>query len=550
MSTTDPKEGRSSGAYEMDGQRVGSGPMAILLPPDEVVWHEARKLIVDKNARVEDLAVCASQDPVIVLELLKTANALFFSGGRHAIVSARNAIVRLGSDVVLDCLATLDERKKIEDEDIRYWVEAHRSRCRRTGILARMLAEISAKTLADECHTAALLLHVGEMLAVMHLGTGYVKLAEELSRSGVLYRLANDHRFDVEQVGLTYLTRSGIPQLLLFAIDRNATSKSPDKTVMKPVVSGASELVEAFDSNRWEKLAPGRTLPPKSALRLLGLQESQYLKLYERASQYLYSERDEEARRKQKEVALLSADTAAATPVVVETPSAPPAQPPSFQSEIELLMAAAAAHQEEVIPEVEEKADEFSLKKEKKPSIAPRVDAPRTISVPESKHAGASTKINTIVTALEGATSSEELLSSLLDLLVTPGPFQKSALIVISHDKKNAIVVAARGPQIGNGQRLVLEDPLSPLAQCFSKVQSFGSVMSTTSPFGSRSFAVAPIDADHDTPVALYADCGNNSTITFEARRVFRTVVDVLNQKLPLLPGGIPVELDETSARD
>lgn len=515
---------------------MGSGPMAILLPPHETVWHEARKLIADKNARVEDLAVCASQDPVIVLELLKTANALFFSGGRQAIVSARNAIVRLGSDVVLDCLSTLDERKKVADEDIRYWLEVHRSRCRRTGILARMLAELAAKTLADECHTAALLLHVGEMLAVMHLGGTYVKLAEEQTRSAVLYRLANDHRFDVEQVGVTYLTRSGIPQLLLFAIDRNTTIKSPDKTVMKPIVAGASELVEAFDSNRWEKIAPGRTLPPKSALRLLGLPENQYLKLYERASQYLYSERDEEARRKQQEIAL--AVVADAPVEVISTPSLPEA---SFQDEIALLMAAA---REEEVQEPEDQ-DEFSLKREKKPAIAPRVEAPRPINVPQSKHAGASNRINTIVTALEGAASSEELLSTLLDLLVTPGPFQKSALIVISHDKKNAIVVAARGPEIGNGQRLAIEDPLSPLAQCFSKVQSFGSVMSTTSPFGSRSFAVAPIDADHDTPVALYADCGNHSTITFEARRVFRTVVDVLNQKLPLLPGGIPVELVE-----
>lgn len=131
--------------------------------------------------------------------------------------------------------------------------------------------------------------------------------------------------------------------------------------------------------------------------------------------------------------------------------------------------------------------------------------------------------------------------------MLVDGPYEKSALIVVSKDRKHAIVVAARGPNIGNGQKIELNDPLSPLAQCFSKVQSFSNRINEASPFGCKSFALAPIDADHDTPVALYADCGNDAALTFEARRVFRTVVNLLNQKLPTIPGGIPVELAETS---
>jgi len=144
---------------------------------------------------------------------------------------------------------------------------------------------------------------------------------------------------------------------------------------------------------------------------------------------------------------------------------------------------------------------------------------------------------------MESAQNSEELLESLLSALVDQGPFEKTALIVVSKDRRNAIVVAARGPNIGNGQRLVLDDPLSPFSQCLSKIQSFGREGSATSPFGSKTFAVAPIEAAHETPVALYADCGNEGAITFEARRIFRTVVDLVNEKIKTLPGGIPVEL-------
>jgi hypothetical protein len=143
----------------------------------------------------------------------------------------------------------------------------------------------------------------------------------------------------------------------------------------------------------------------------------------------------------------------------------------------------------------------------------------------------------------ENSKSSEELLSSLLAKLIDEGPFEKTALIVVSKDRLHALVVAARGPNIGPGQRIALNDPLSPLAQCFSKVQSFGNRENEASPFGSKAFAVAPIDADHDTPVALYADCGTEGSISFEARRIFRNVVDLLNQKLPHIPGGIPVEV-------
>ena len=159
----------------------------------------------------------------------------------------------------------------------------------------------------------------------------------------------------------------------------------------------------------------------------------------------------------------------------------------------------------------------------------------------------ASKKAKAIVSAfldiMNSAEKSEDLLSQILAKLVDSGPFQKSALIVVSKDRTKALVVAARGPNIGNGQELDISDPLNPLAQCFSKVQSFGNKKNKCSPFGSKSFALAPIDADHTTPVALYADCGNEGSISFDARRVFRTVVEILNEKLPNIPGGIPVEL-------
>lgn len=136
------------------------------------------------------------------------------------------------------------------------------------------------------------------MLAVAHFQDEYVKLAEEHARSGVNYRLNQTMQFDVDKMGLTYLRRMGIPEVLIFAIDRESKSRTPERAVMKPLCLSAAELVDAFDANRWEKLAPGKRLPPKSAIRMLQINDSQYLKIYERTSEYLFSAKMLEERRK------------------------------------------------------------------------------------------------------------------------------------------------------------------------------------------------------------------------------------------------------------
>ncbi|MCO6429474.1 MAG: HDOD domain-containing protein [Deltaproteobacteria bacterium] len=549
-------------AKNAEGQADGSkavGPFQVEFPSDLAVWAQARRLVGDGNSRVDDLATCASQDPVIVMELLKISNAMYFSAGRQPITSTRTAIQRLGSEVVLKTLDKMHERVQIENKEVSGWFEIHRSRCRRTAIIARVLAESQAKQLADECQVVGSFLYVGEMLAAIYLAEKYAMLADEMPRASLNYRLSQDFKFDVERMGIQYLRRNGIPEALLFAIDREGRSKSAERAVMKPLCMAAGELVEAFDSNKWDKFAPGKQLPPKSAVRMLGLGESQYLKIYERISEYLFAARVTDEKKKRGG----DAPPVSATSITVSAPSSPvnstPTDQEALQSEIEDILQSThddlepvkmeAAPKKEVEtqqaaqPASKQEDDQFSLSQPKPKANPRRTGKTKIIAPPKLVNSNAEAVVSSIADVLNSATNSEQLLSEILAMLVDSGPFNKSALIVVSKDRKKAIVVAARGPNIGNGQKLDLDDPLNPLAQCFSKVQSFGNKKSAVSPFGSRSFAVAPIDADHETPVALYADCGNEGAISFEARRVFRTVVEILNEKLPDIPGGIPIEL-------
>ncbi len=542
------EEGTAEGG---DPQNVS--PLLKLMPPDAAVWAEARRLSSNKGIRVEDLATACVQDPIIVLELLKKANALFYSGGRSEITSPKTAIVRLGSDVVADVLEKIRQRPPIENEEVNHWFEVHRSRGRRTAIIATLIAQAAARTLMEDCQASALFSSIGEMLAVFHFQERYTNLTEDHSRTGVNYQLATQYRFDVERVGLKYLRKQSIPEALVFALDREAKTRTPERAITRPVCLGAVEMVEAFDNNRWEKLAPGKSLPPKSNLRLLQLDDTQYLKIYERAAEYLFSVRMMEQRK---------AQGLSATPEPIEVVREASPEQDELAKELEgLLKSKPVEATESVTPPVaapvaapkvaakpaapKEQEDQFSLKKTASIKKVARVAAPDKVNVPAPRlRTEEGTKVVTeIVTMFDYADNSEDLLTSLLERLIAQGPFHKTALIVVSKDRQQAIVVAARGPNIGNGQKLSLEDPLSPLAQCFTKVQSFGNRPNQSSPFGSKAFALAPIQADHDTPVALYADCGNEGSLTFEARRIFRTIVDILNEKLPTIPGGIPVEL-------
>ena len=148
-------------AADAQDPKVATGPFAISFPPDFVLWQEARKLVADKNIRVEDLALCCPQDPVLVMELIRISNSMYFSGGRSPITSTKTAIVRLGSDIVLEALEKMSDRQQIDHEDVSHWFEIHRSRGRRTAIVARILAEALARNLADDCQVVGLISHVG-----------------------------------------------------------------------------------------------------------------------------------------------------------------------------------------------------------------------------------------------------------------------------------------------------------------------------------------------------------------------------------------------------
>ena len=501
---------------------IGKAYLKVAFPPDPVVWRTARKLISAKNFRVSDFAVCAIQDPVLVIEILKKANMVSTSG-TTTVSSLQSAITCLGSIYTQEILNELTDRPPYEDDDVRKTFEKFRNNGRRAAIVARIIAEVLAQNYSDECQTAAVLTPIGNMLALDIFNSEYINIFNEANGnfSKINYQLVKRFSFDVEAVRNTYLQTNGVPARITSILDRERPLQE-NRFVIRLICLAAVEMVEFFDNDAWEKLSKKTTLPSKSTLRLLKFRESQYEKIYDRVTEYL-----------------LLAKESSKTPNV----------PHFFESD---LLAEEAP--EEVAQEAPERdpfddldiGESFGLNNISKEKEA-RSDGFQIIEPPKIflRTKSGEKIIREITTLFQGIDNGEELITSLLEKLIQIDLFEKSALIVVSKDKKYAIVVAARGPNISNGQHLRLDDILSPLSQRLSKIISFGTEANVSSPFGSKTFALAPIDANYETNVFLYADCGNNESVPFEARRVFRTAVEMLNQYLPIVKGSIPNELKD-----
>lgn len=134
-------------------------------------------------------------------------------------------------------------------------------------------------------------MRIGDLVAILHLGAEYVALASENVRNKVLYRLEKDHNFSVESVGVEYLRRLGMPEDVLFCVDRDSQSKTKtDRNIAKGICQAAHEFVTAVETDKWNKYAPGETLPPKSAVRMLQIPTHQYENIYTKLSGMLLPE--------------------------------------------------------------------------------------------------------------------------------------------------------------------------------------------------------------------------------------------------------------------
>lgn len=541
----------------------GRGPLSIQMPAQASLLSQSRFLAGDRNLRNDDLATSISQDPILTLELLRVANAIAFTQDRPPITTARTALIRLGSSNIVEILNNTALRIPFSDPGVAKEFENLRALARRISIVSRIVSMTTNQDLAEEAQTVGLMSTIGQMVACAYFGSRYVELAQSVSPKTLAYRLSNDHNFDIRSMRLSYLRQHGLPEVLIFAFDRELAPKSPERLYLRVIADAATELVEAFDHNKWERYQDFTTLPGQSALRIFQLPEPVYYRLYDRVEEYLsFTKEEEDQKHRKQEEGLPSKsiqsdpapsvilaeklDNGTTAPHADLTDTAPGSVAPSVPLADTLGTPSTPSL-------ANGKGKKFTAGKTAQNNSARSIwDAVTPVFVtteqvdlrhPPRLYSQKATAVLAEVCGLcTDAHSAEELLKQLLQTLTNSSPFIRAALITLATDKRSACVHVAVGTGLTSGATIALSDPLSPLATCLTQVRSFNAQNAPNhiSPLGVSSFAVSPIRVDNNTPVFLYADCGSEDSLTFEARRIFRYIVGLLNQVLPNLPGGLP----------
>ena len=486
-------------AGEPNGKHPAAAPPEIELLPNRSVIEKALGLMKDPNVSITELAAAVSHDPVVTLELIRAANVMFFAQDRPAIFSAHNALVRLGSESINSTLQRMAERPPFADPAVAIEFERLRVLSNWISDVAGFVASACHNDLLEESESAALFSNFGHMIACAKFGATYVKLSKSLSRPSLNWRLLNEYNFDTKSHQISFLRLCGLPNSIFYAFDREMQVKNPNQAALRFIVESALELVEAFDSERWGRYSPKGELPSKSSLRMLKLTDRQYEQIYE--SCHTYRE------------ALLASIAGADDPTI-------PLQP-------------------EVDPNAAAKANLKVARVEPTYLVS---EAGEEDALPEQLSPDAQKVLQLLARMCTEAKNSQDLLQKLLALLVTDAPFKRAALIVLGPDHRSAILHTSTGDGFDENQRIALNDPLSPLAMCLTKIRSFNSQGPTdmASPFGISAYALSPIKVKNPTPVVLYADSGLTQPVALEARKLFRLVVGLLNTTLPRLGGGLP----------
>lgn len=492
-----------------DRSNIARGPLGIELPPHAEILKEVRNLIGSGDMRVPKIANLVIQDPVLTLELLKVANATFFSGDRPPITSVANAVVRLGSGAAIEALDHLAERQPLAPKNVMMQFEILRTLSQEVSVVANIISSIVARDLVELSEVSGLLSYFGHLIGCAYLGEKYVSACSAKGVASLAYKLQQDYHFDIRAIQVNYLRSKGIPQSLLIGIDREIQCKSPSQANLRFVVQSAAELVEAAHSGKWDKYSPSHTLPSKSNLRLLKITENQYATIYEAISEYFKTHTPPKQ----------ELEDGGTTTSASEVASAGKDDLTHSQKRSKLV--------QEVISK---EADYVTRSRED-------LDEDSNTLSSEGK------RVITLIQHLcSNCRTTQDLLSATLNLLVADAPYARAALILLSNERVSAKIHTSVGLGLENGSTIAVEDPLSPLALCLTQIKSFNAkgLEDNISPLGITSYAVSPVKVSNETPVVLYADCGIDRPLPLEARRIFRLVVGLLNHILPSLPGGLP----------
>jgi hypothetical protein len=474
------------------------------LPIRDGIIERALQALNSWEITPEQVADLFSEDPVLTLIVLREANR---KEGRNT-CTIEDAVKVLNRDRLMDLLQRSTNQCGELSKDLQKALRGFQRKSHLTAKTAKMISQLVAGEYGASALTCATLLYVGEILALTSLGNRLAFIAQsQTTQRNLRQETLNQLDFSMSQAESAFLTGIGIPADI-HPLTPSALAEADDKTRLTAAICMASvEIVESFLSG-----IPGSSTPhsqqSNSAVEQLIPDKSQ---------------RDE----------LLATVTKA---LVAINGNSPPSKEPK---KVKAVPPPGKIRREDIDTTVEYDVECSTPVMIVSPDGSRQIQGIAPPEMPQLPDRQLEEILKETTTIVETTADASELLTRVMDKLVQT-VFQRCALIEIVNDERVAFAIKMRGDDLAGAEEVEFYSDLSPLARQSSTVQSFASDPKDCSPFGSKAFALAPLDAKHDRPIALYADCGQDVILNLAARTIFRSVIECLNEKLPLASGKFP----------
>lgn len=560
-----------------EGAQDSCGPAR--LPCNTDALDALEKKLRTPGVSPQELYRIALTDPGLTVELVRHTRQIIGKPFSKPDFNLSNHLSNLPLDEVSALATSLKANMSKLTDDQRVLVAGLGRTATLAAWIAGYLAESCSIESAHECSGSTMFHFVGELKAVAAQAEGFKHASNSSASQEELRELLKKNcDFDVQEWENQWFIDSQLPRFRVPTTASDLADFSQNNRELHTAVLAAIELTEALQAEQLQNWIDDGIAPADTVFAALVADQTLQMEIISNIiDHYRNTEND-----LQQGPAAITAPPTSTTTDNIDTPQgtgAPASQskdsgiisvpPPNLENDARFGRTGPpprdAKTADEPLPDIDLAAlrtsEQLFAAQESDTEPVMQIDlaasTPIIFACPENANyqiesidppelpKPIESRVKEIVESFEKiinkATTSDDLLVAIMEEL-TGTLFKRAALVVISERERFALTVAARG-DADNPQRLEYKSELSPLSTRQQSIQSFAHSPKDCSPFGSKAFALAPLDATHEKPVALYADCGTDVILSLEARTVFRGVVELLNNRLPELQGGIPEEL-------
>lgn len=257
---------------------------------DKEVLSFLRGILQNEEVNIDKLIFYVKKDLSLLIKVLEKSNSGFFTlSGMPETLSLTSGIMRIGLQDLLGLVNSELYQESVEKTpfEVKELIRSYKLKsCKVSKVSAIIAKEIDYK-LINDVEIAGSFLDIGYIVAALNLKEDFLRLKNEVSRKMLRHKLEKEYDVNVEILTLRYLNKRGMPSYIVDSINRDKPTSEKKEYLIRSIIYGAKELVEAFDDEKIQKYEPGKVMPSSCTLKLLPFTKNGYQEAYDKVKGYL-----------------------------------------------------------------------------------------------------------------------------------------------------------------------------------------------------------------------------------------------------------------------